>query len=80
MRFSPTFHLLFSSVRAGDIVNSYNSCAPEIYRSVYLVVRGDGKAQEIPVAMSARLNKRTRKCVFCWLCSTTHWATESQCI
>ena len=64
-RLSPTSYLLFSRVRAGDIVDGHDSVLLNT-----TVVIGEGIAPEIPAMKSARLNQRTWKNEFRWLCST----------
>ena len=53
-------------------MNGYDSVL--LNTTVVSMVRGEGIALEIPVT-KLRLNQRARKQIFCWLYSTTHWAT-----
>ena len=62
---------LLWNLRAGD-VKGYDSFHVSTTRTV---VRGEGRAPGTPVTKSVRVNWRTPKHIFCWLCSTTHWPT-----
>ena len=56
----------FSSVRAGDITKVME-IAPLDHTDCSVAIRGEGRAPEIPVTKSERINERTRKhTFFCW--------------